>query len=84
MKSLSHLDPRTHECENEVQRIIHLHAIANRLLNAFNDVAKVTKSHILVVNSPVRIIVPEEHAEMDQNVPHLKSGRSIRSNNTIL
>ena len=45
-KRLSHLDLCTSKCENEVQRIIHLQAIANRLFDAFNDTTKVTKSHI--------------------------------------
>ena len=46
---LTHLDPRTPECEKEVQRIIHLQEIANRLPDAFNDVGKVTKSYIPAV-----------------------------------
>ncbi|KAI3457948.1 hypothetical protein Pfo_014611 [Paulownia fortunei] len=32
-QNLSHLDPRTFDCENEVNRIIHLQNIANRLPN---------------------------------------------------
>ena len=32
---LSHLDPRTNQCELEVQKIIHLQNIANQLPNAF-------------------------------------------------
>ena len=40
-KNLSQFDPRTPECENEVQRIIHLQAIANRLPDALNDATKV-------------------------------------------
>ena len=83
-KNLSHLDPRTFECENKVQHIIHLQAIANRLLNALNDVVKVTKSYIPVVNSPSRIVVPENYAEMDQNGPHLKHGRLIRLKDIVL
>jgi len=35
--SLSHLDPRTKECELEVQRIIHLQKLANQLPYAFTD-----------------------------------------------
>ena len=73
-KILSQFDPRTPECENEVQRIIHLHAIANRLPDAFNDATKVTKSHIPTVNAPTRIAVPEEQAKMDENPPQLKRG----------
>ena len=35
--SLSHLDPRTKQCELEVQRIIHLQSLANQLPNEFTD-----------------------------------------------
>ena len=53
--------------------------IANRLPDAFNDAAKVTKSHIPAVNTPTRIYVPEEHKEIDDDVPRQKRGRPIRS-----
>ena len=46
---MTHLDPRTNQCELEVQRIIHLQNLANQLPNAFIDTKKVTKSHILVL-----------------------------------
>ena len=62
-----------------MQRIIHLQEIANRLPDAFNDTAKVTKSHILTVNTLARIYVPEEHKKMDDNVPNQKRGRPIGS-----
>ena len=35
--TLSHLDPRTNQCELEVQRIIHLQSIANKLPDVFTD-----------------------------------------------
>ena len=35
--SLLHLDPRTKQCESEVQKIVHLQAIANQLPDAFTD-----------------------------------------------
>ena len=82
-KNLSQFDPRTPECENEVQRIIHLQAIANRLPDAFNDATKVMKSHIPVVNAPARIAVPEGQAKMDENPPQLKRGRPIGSKDTV-
>ena len=56
---LFHLDSHTPKCENEVQRIIHLQAIVNRLPNAFNDPTKVTESHIPLVNTSAKIIVLE-------------------------
>ena len=82
-KNLSQFNPRTPECENEVQRIIHLQAIANRLPDAFNDATKVTKSHIPAVNAPARIAVPEGQAKMDENPPQLKRGRPIGSKDTV-
>ncbi|KAM1890817.1 hypothetical protein ACFX14_034164 [Malus domestica] len=56
--TLSHFDPRSTQCENEVKRIIHLQSIANNMLDAFNDASKVTKSHIPTANAPVRMDVP--------------------------
>ena len=35
--SLSHLDPRTNQCEQKVQRIIYLFNIANQLPDAFTN-----------------------------------------------
>ncbi|KAL0302656.1 UNVERIFIED_CONTAM: hypothetical protein Sangu_3086700 [Sesamum angustifolium] len=57
--SMSFLDPRTNDSELEVQRIIHLQNIADRLPFAFIDTKKVTKSHILAENVPARLEVPE-------------------------
>ena len=82
-KNLSQFDPRTHECKNKVQRIIHLQSIANRLPDAFNDATKITKSHIPAVNAPSRIVVPEGQAKMDENPPQLKRGRPIGSKDTV-
>ena len=82
-KTLSQFDPRTPECENEVQRIIHLQAIANRLSDAFNDATKVMKSHIPAINALARIAVPEGQAKMDENPPQLKRGRPIGSKDTV-
>ena len=50
--TMSHLNHRTSQCELEVQRIIHLQNLANPLPDAFIDTKKVTKSHILAVNTP--------------------------------
>ena len=35
--SLSHFDPRTKQCELEVEKIIHLQGLANKLPDAFTD-----------------------------------------------
>ena len=52
--TMSHFDPRTNQCELEVQRIIHLQNLANQP-DAFIDTKKVTKSHILAANTPTPI-----------------------------
>ncbi|KAK9167120.1 hypothetical protein Scep_002311 [Stephania cephalantha] len=52
-----HYDPRTNQCELEVQIVIHLQQIANQLPNAFTDIKRVTKSHIPATNAPTRIDV---------------------------
>ncbi|GJW54550.1 putative RNA-directed DNA polymerase [Tanacetum coccineum] len=44
--SLLYLDPRTKQCENEVQKIMNLQEIANQLPDAFTDTKRVTKPHI--------------------------------------
>ena len=55
---MTYLDPRTSQCELEVQRIIHLKNLANQLPNAFIGTKKVTKSHIPTANTPTLIDVP--------------------------
>ena len=56
--SLSNLDTRRGQCEQEVQKIIHLQNIANQLPDAFTDLKRVTKSHIPAENAPIKIDVP--------------------------
>ena len=58
--TLTHLDPRTNQCELEVQSIIHLQNLANQLQDAFIDTKKVTKSYISATNTSARIDVPIE------------------------
>lgn len=65
-----------------MQRIIHLLAIVNRLLDVLNYIAKVMKSHILTMNAPTRIVVPEGQVKMDQNGLRVKHGRLIGSKDT--
>ena len=76
--TLSHFDPRTNQCELEVQRIIHLHNLANQLPDAFIDAKKVTKSHIPTANAPARINVPEGPLANESKIC-LKRGRPIGS-----
>jgi hypothetical protein len=51
-------DPRTKQCEQEVQKILHFQDIVNQLPNAFTDSKRITKSHIPAVNTPAWIEVP--------------------------
>ncbi|KAI3470750.1 hypothetical protein Pfo_027413 [Paulownia fortunei] len=75
--------PHTSECENEVNRIIYLQNIANRLLDAFNDASNITKSHIPAANALARIVVPDEHTIMDDDdtVPPKQNGGINESTN---
>ena len=54
-----YLDPYTKQCELEVQKIVHLQAIANQFPDAFTDTKRVTKSYIPAANAPARIEILE-------------------------
>ena len=78
--SLSYLDPRTKQCESEVQKIIHLQGLANQLPDAFTDPKRVTKSHIPAVNAPIKVDVPTGQAfQANESKPQFKRGRPIGS-----
>ena len=84
--SLSHLDPRTKQSELEVQKIIHLQGLANQLPDAFIDSTKVTKSHILAANIPMRTEIPTgklQSSMTNEPKPRLKRGKPIGSKDTI-
>ena len=84
--SFSHLDPPTNQSELEVQKIIHLQNLANRLLDAFIDSTKVTKSHISATNIPARIEIPMgklKYSVANEPKPQLKCGQPIGSKDTI-
>ena len=77
-----HLDPYTKQCELEVQKIVHLQAIANQLLDAFIDIKRVTKSYIPSANAPARIEIPEiksENKDTHESKTCQKRGRPIGS-----
>lgn len=77
---MSHLDPRTSQCENEVRRIVHLQEIVNRLPDTFNDATKVTKSHVPTINAPTRINVPvRQRLSAKESTIRQKRGRPIGS-----
>ena len=78
--TLSHLDPRTNQCELEVQKIIHLQRIANQLPDVFTNNKKIVKSHISAANTPAWIEVPvgqSVNTAANESKPHLKRGRPI-------
>ncbi|KAL1219805.1 Retrovirus-related Pol polyprotein from transposon TNT 1-94 [Cardamine amara subsp. amara] len=78
--SLSWQDPRTQECELEVQKIIHLQKLANQLPDSFADPKRVTKSYIPAVNAPIRIDVQEGHNQVaTESKARLKRGRPLGS-----
>ena len=80
--SLLHLDPRTKQSKLEVQKIIHLHDLADQLPDVFTDLNKVLKSHITAVNAPAHIEIPIGdlgNAIANTSKPLLKRGRPIES-----
>ncbi|XP_028784088.1 uncharacterized protein LOC114740120 [Neltuma alba] len=77
--SLSHLDPHPKEYELEVQKIVNLQSLANQLPDAFTDPKRVTKSHILTVNAPIKIDVPDGQPIVNDSKACMKRGRPIGS-----
>lgn len=78
--SLSQFDHRTSQCEQEVQRIIHLQNIINQLPDSFTDLKRITKSHIPAENAPIRIdILIGQIVCVKESNPCLKRGRPISS-----
>ena len=77
-------DPRSSECELEVQRIIKLQNIANEIPDAFTDTKRVTKSYIPAANAPARIEIPKTPLKEKQleNKPRQKRGRPIGAKDT--
>ena len=81
--SLSHYDPLTKQCEQEVQKIIHLQNLASLQPDAFTDPKRVTKSHIPAANAPIRIVVPEGQLITANEIKgQLKRGRPVGSKDT--
>ena len=75
---MSHFDPRTNQCELEVQRIIRLKTFTTQLLDAFIDTKKVIKSHNPTANALTWIDVPERQLENESQI-QLKHGGPIGS-----
>ena len=81
--SLSHYDPRTNQCELEVQKIIHLQEVAHTLPDSFTDVKTVTRSRIPFVNVPCKINLPDEDNKImlaNESKSRQKRARPIGSN----
>ena len=76
---LSHLDPRTKECELAVQKIIHLQNLANQFPYAFTNPNRVTTSYIPAANAPVRIDVPVRQSVANEPKASVKRGRPVGS-----
>ncbi|GJY77293.1 disease resistance CC-NBS-LRR class family protein [Tanacetum coccineum] len=76
---ISFLDPRSGQCELEVQKIIHLQRIANELPDAFTYTKRVTKSYIPALNAPSRIDIPET---LDESNVRRKRERPVGSKDT--
>ena len=76
---MTHLDPRTNQCELEVQRIIHFQNLANQLPDAFIDTKKVTKSYIPIANTLAWIDVLVGQLTNESKI-RLKRGRLVGSN----
>ena len=79
--SMSHLNPRTTQCDREVKRITHLQKIASQLSDAFTDTTKVTKSYIPTANTPARINIPIRKTTImtanESSMTRLKRGRPL-------
>ena len=85
--SMSHLNPRTTQCDKELQIITHLRKITSQLPDAFTDTAKVTKFYISAANTPVRINTPIGKtvimAANESSMTRLKHGRPLGSKDLI-
>ena len=80
---MSHLDPHTNQCELEVQRIFYLQNLANQLPDAFIDIKKVTKSHIITANTLAWINVLVRQLTNESKIC-LKHGKLVDLKNVTL
>lgn len=61
LPTLPQLNLGTAQSEFEVWRILDFHCVVQNMPNAFTDLAKVMRSHILIVNVLARLDVPNRH-----------------------
>ena len=71
--TLSHLDPRTSQCETEVKRLLSLQHVSDSMPDSFADIARVTRSHIPVANVPARLEIPTTGDEAITRMFHGKN-----------
>ncbi|KAL0303358.1 UNVERIFIED_CONTAM: hypothetical protein Sradi_6203900, partial [Sesamum radiatum] len=79
---MSFMNPRTNDSELEVQRIVHVQSVANRLPKALIDTKNITKSHISAENVPAHLEIPEAiltQSKASESQVHQKCGRPIGS-----
>ncbi|GLT24789.1 hypothetical protein GCM10007933_42910 [Zoogloea oryzae] len=85
--NLSHMDPRTKQCETEVQRITKLQNIVSSMPDAFTDTARVTRSYIPATNFPAKIDIPKEQPlsliANESSKARLKRGRPTGSKDSV-
>ena len=75
-------DPPTNQRELEIQKIVHLHNLANQLPDTLTDTKRVTKSYIPAENIPSRVVIPKEQTngnKMNESRVQLKRGRPAGS-----
>jgi hypothetical protein len=53
-QNLLNQDPRTRQADEEVRRILHLNEMLEKIPDAFNDAANVTRSRVEAANAPAR------------------------------
>lgn len=79
--SLSHLIPRTNQCELKVRKDYQLQSFANQLPDAFINIKTAAKSHIPGVNVPRKIDISNENVEnilTNESKIHKKRGQPAR------
>ena len=85
-KTLSHYDPRTSQCEDEILKILHLQNTVHLLPDKFTDNQKIIRSHVPAVNTPARIDIPKDGCNpptAETAVPQLKRGRPPGSKDKV-
>ena len=86
VSTLFNFDTCTNQCELEVQRIIHLQGIVNKLPDVFTNSKKIVKSHIPTANILARIEVDKGqliNIALNESKACLKCGRLVGAKDKI-